>query len=292
MKSLVSRLLLASLGLASMVPPAQAASELAKIKLYALTKSHQLIAISADQPGKIIRSVTLSGLADDEHVLGIDYRVAYGTLFALGSSGRIFTVDVERGALTPVGDARFGLKLEGERVGFDFNPAADRIRIVTDRGQNLRAHPETGALIDFKPDETGLQPDGALTYAAGDTHAGMAPRIIAAAYTYNTENEKLTTNFAIDAAQGSLVRQGSTEGQQPVVSPNSGQLSTIGALGIGTIVDAHFDIADVTNTALAAIQTAGVAAPTLYRIDLASGEAEPLGVIGTGEALRGLAIEP
>lgn len=292
MKSLVSRLLLASLGLASMLPPAQAASELAKIKLYALTKSHQLIAISADQPGKIIRSVTLSGLADDEHVLGIDYRVAYGTLFALGSSGRIFTVDLDRGALTPVGDARFGLKLEGERVGFDFNPAADRIRIVTDRGQNLRAHPETGALIDFKPDESGLQPDGALTYAAGDPHAGMAPRIIAAAYTYNTENDKLTTNFAIDAAQGSLVRQGSAEGQQPVVSPNTGQLSTVGTLGIGTIVDAHFDIADVTNTALAAIQTAGAAAPTLFRIDLASGKAEPLGVIGTGEALRGLAIEP
>ena len=301
MRSLVSRLVVSTLStaLAGLATPVIADAERtpAGITLHALTQTaasdaYQLIAISAAQPGRIARSVTLSGLEDGERLLGIDYRVAYGVMFALGSSNRVFTVDVVSGALTPVGTSAFASGLEGERFGFDFNPAADRIRIVSERGLNLRVHPETSAIVDYEPDEAGLQPDAALSYAVGDLHAGQAPRIVAAAYTYNTEDEKLTTNFAIDAERGMLVRQGSIEGQQPAVSPNSGQLHTVGALGIEGIVDAHFDISDVTNTALAAVITTTDARPTLYRIDLGSGKAEPIGIIGTADSVLGLAIEP
>lgn len=290
----ISRLTLPMLGLcaAAFAVPAFAQTTLDKIRLYAVSESHQLIAVSAAEPQKITRSVTLYGLAPNERILGIDYRVAYGVMFALGSSGRVFTVDVDSGALKPVGDAPFALALEGTRFGFDFNPAADRIRIVSDRGQNLRAHPETGALVDFKPDTEGLQPDGALAFTSDDANAGRTPRVIAAAYTYNNDNEKLTTNFAIDGELGALVRQGSVEGVEPVVSPNSGQLSTVGALGVAGISDAHFDISDVTNTALAALSTRAAPAPTLYRIDLATGQASAIGTIGNGEPLRGIAIEP
>ena len=240
MRSLVSRLVVSTLStaLAGLATPVIADAERtpAGITLHALTQTaasdaYQLIAISAAQPGKIARSVTLSGLEAGERLLGIDYRVAYGVLFALGSSNRVFTVDVVSGALTPVGTSAFASRLEGERFGFDFNPAADRIRIVSDRGQNLRVHPETGAVLDYKPDQAGLQADAALSYAADDPHAGQAPQLVAAAYTYNTEDEKLTTNFAIDAARATLVRQGSIEGQQPVVSPNSGQLHTVARWG-------------------------------------------------------------
>ena len=290
----ISRLTLPMLGLcaAAFAVPAFAQTTLDKIRLYAVSESHQLIAVSAAEPQKITRSVTLYGLAPNERVLGIDYRVAYGVMFALGSSGRVFTVDVDSGALKPVGDTPFALALEGERFGFDFNPAADRIRIVSDRGQNLRAHPETGALVDFKPDTEGLQPDGALAFRSDDANAGRTPRVIAAAYTYNNDNEKLTTNFAIDGDLGALVRQGSVEGAEPVVSPNTGQLTTVGALGVAAITDAHFDISDVTNTALAALTTRDVPTPTLYRIDLATGQANAIGTIGNGEPLRGIAIEP
>ena len=290
----ITRLALPMLGLcaAAFAVPALAQTTLDKIRLYAVSESHQLIAVSAADPQKITRSVTLYGLAPNERVLGIDYRVAYGVMFALGSSGRVFTVDVDSGALKPVGDTPFALALEGERFGFDFNPAADRIRIVSDRGQNLRAHPETGALVDFKPDTEGLQPDGALAFRSDDANAGRTPRVIAAAYTYNNDNEKLTTNFAIDGEFGALVRQGSVEGVEPVVSPNSGQLSTVGALGVAGISDAHFDISDVTNTALATLSTRAAPTPTLYRIDLATGQASAIGTIGNGEPLRGIAIEP
>lgn len=286
---LAASLMLAAL---TITGTASAAGPLTQMRLFAVTASHQLIAVSAAEPGKIARSVKLVGLAADERILGIDYRVAHGTLYALGSSGRVFTVDTETGTLRPVGSESFAIALDGTHFGFDFNPAADRIRIVSGRGQNLRAHPETGALVDFQPDQAGLQPDGALAYDEGDPRHGHAADIVAAAYTYNTENEKLTTNYAIDRAAGTLARQGSIEGATPVVSPNSGRLRTVGSLGVRAIVDAHFDISDVSNTALAALITADQPAPTLYRIDLASGQAAAIGRIGAGEALRGLAIEP
>ena len=272
--------------------PAEPQGTQRKELVRAVTQDHRLVSFNAGQPGRLLSDVKLSGLASGETVLGIDYRVAKGDLYALGSSGRVFRVDVTTGALTPVGSKPFALKLEGRRFGFDFNPAADRIRIVSDTGQNLRAHPDSGELVDGSADQAGLQPDGRLQYADGDAHAAVAPQIVAAGYTYNKDNEKITTNYAIDAATGTLVRQGSVEGVQPVVSPNLGRLFTVGTLGVGTVTDAHFDIADLNNAALAALTTGGDATVQLYEIDLNTGRASRIGRVADGKPLRGIAIDP
>lgn len=118
------------------------------------------------------------------------------------------------------------------------------------------------------------------------------PRIVAAAYTYNKKDSKLTTNYAIDADQGTLVRQGSLEGVEPVVSPNLGRLTTVGALGVGPLRDASFDISDLSNRALAVLRTASDARSRLYGIDLSTGRATLLGTVGDGAPLVGMAIEP
>ena len=83
--------------------------------------------------------------------------------------------------------------------------------------------------------------------------------------------------------------QGSLEGATPAVSPNTGLLSTVGPLGVKGFSDAAFDIADIDNTALAALRTDRT---RLYRIDLKSGQAQRIGPVGTGTPIRGLAIEP
>lgn len=258
----------------------------------AVTQSHHLVSFNAGQPGRLLSDVALQGLAAGETVLGIDYRVARGELYALGSSGRVFRVDTASGQLTPVGNETFAQPLNGRQFGFDFNPAADRIRIVSDTRQNLRAHPDTGALVDAATDTPGLQADGTLHYAAGDANEKVAPRLVAAGYTYNKDNEKITTNYAIDAATGALVRQGSIEGVQPVVSPNLGKLYTVGPLGVAGLTDAHFDIADLNNAAFAVLATAKDASAQFYEIDLKTGKATRIGKVGSGEALRGIAIEP
>lgn len=260
--------------------------------VWAVTSGHDLLRVRAGQPGTVQVRLKLSGLAAGERVLGIDYRVARGVLHALGSSGRLYTVNTGTGALTALGSAPFAQALQGQAHGFDFNPAADRIRIVSDTGQNLRAHPDTGALVDASPDQPGLQTDGALRYADADPHAGRAPRIEAAAYTYNKNSDKLTTNYAIDASLGTLVTQGSVEGRTPVVSPNSGLLFTVGSLGLGPVRQVSFDIADINNVALVALSAGRDTASTLHVIDLASGQARRLGVIGDGTPVIAIAIEP
>lgn len=250
-----------------------------KETLFAVTDAAELIKFNAGQPRRILERKPLQGLEAGERLLGIDFRVARGVLFALSSAGKLYTIDVASGRLTRVGTQ--AVSLPAGRYGVDFNPVADRIRVVADSGLNLRLHPDTGAVAATDP---------ALAYAPGDLAFGKVPQVAAAAYTYNKSNDKLTTNYAIDLAAGSLLTQGSKEGVEPPVSPNTGRLYTVGALGTGPLEDAAFDIADINNAALAALRQGG--RTRLHLLDLASGRATLLGTVGDGRALWGLAIEP
>ena len=263
-----------------------------KETLVGVTESHKLVRFNGGQPQKVTVVGTVAGLQSGESIVGIDYRVSRGVLFALGSTGRIYTVDAKTARATAVGGAPLAIGLSVNEFVFDFNPAVDRIRIASDSGQNFRGHPDTGAAVDSDPNAPGVQGDGKLAYAAGDSNAGKAPRVVAAGYTYNKQNEKITTNFAIDAATGSLVTQGTREGVAPAVSPNTGQLFTVGALGIGHFSRANFDISDVNNAAYVGAEVDGRRGTRVYSVDLASGKATFIGTVGGGERLRGLAIEP
>lgn len=245
--------------------------------LLALTLDNALLRIDAHQPGQVRQRVPLSGLPDGESLVGMDFRVAQGVLYGLTSGGRLVTVDTATGTLKPVGDAP-PAALQGRRFGMDFNPAADRVRVVSDSGQNLRLHPDTGAVAATDP-----------PLSAG-TDGAPAPRLAGAAYTYNKTDEKLTTNYAIDIGRGWLVTQGSVEGRTPAVSPNTGRVFDVGALGTGALEDAAFDITDTDNTALAALRAGG--RTRLVRIDLSTGRAMSLGLLADGGAIRALAIEP
>jgi hypothetical protein len=271
-------------------PPAPGAAQ--RELVVAVTASHELITFNAGQPERILERRPVTGLAAGERLVGIDFRVARGVLYALSQTGRLYTLDIPTGALKPVGAAPAALALSGSVFGFDFNPAADRIRVVSSTGQNLRLHPDTGAVVDGDPAVDGVQPDPALRYAASDVNARRAPDIAGAAYTYNTQDSKLTTNYAIDRALGALVMQGSREGATPVVSPNTGQLRTVGALGLGPLTEVAFDIADVGNTALIAVRTPTDNQTRLHLVDLATGATKPLGKVGEGAPLLGMAIEP
>lgn len=277
----------ALLGCASVPEPV---GEPRKETVFGVTAAHELIRFNAGQPQKVLSRQKISGLASGDTIVGIDYRVARGVLYAMSSRGQLYTLDTATGALRTVGSAPAVLPLAGPLFGFDFNPAADRIRVVGASGQNLRLHPDTGAVVDGDPTREGLQPDGALAYAASDINAGKSPTVVAAGYTYNKQDEKLTTNYAIDRRLGVLVMQGSKEGATPVVSPNTGQLRTVGSLGLGELADASLDIADLSNAAFAALRTD--TRTRLYQIDLDSGRARLIGTVGDGGALLGIAVEP
>lgn len=285
--------LLLAAGLVLLSACAVPTARLPQDTVYAVTTRHELIRFKADRPAQVLERRSLGGLTAGDSLRGIDYRVARGVLYALAGSGRLYTVDVAQARLVPVtAAAPVPWPVQGDVTGFDFNPTVDRIRVVSSAAQNLRLHPETNAVVDGNPAEPGLQLDGVLHYAVGDRHAGRTPNLAGVAYTYNKKNEKITTNYAIDRTLGALLMQGSAEGTEPVVSPNTGQLRTVGLLGTGPLAEAHFDISDIANTALLAARPAGQTQMRLYQVDLSSGRATDIGVIGQGESLAGMAIEP
>jgi hypothetical protein len=265
--------------LAACASPPEPIGEPRKETVFAVTDTAELIKFNAGQPQRVLARQPLQGLDAGDQLLGIDFRVARGVLYALSASGKVYTIDTASAKLTRIGTQ--AVALAPGRWEIDFNPVADRIRVVAGHGANLRLHPDTGALAATDP---------APAYAAADKAAGKAPQVAAAAYTYNKANDKLTTNYAIDIGLGTLVTQGSKEGAEPVVSPNTGQLFTVGPLGTGPVEAAAFDIADIGNTALAALRIGG--RTRLHLVDLASGQATAIGTVGDGHALWGLAIEP
>lgn len=262
---------------------------------FALTTGNRLIRFNAGQPGRLLSSVALSGLRPGEEILGIDFRVAPGKLYALGRTGsesRLLLVDPASGKVSQVGSNPLFTPLIGSEFGFDFNPTVDRIRVVSDTGQNLRLHPDTGEVVDADPASPGLEIDTPLAYDKTDRNAKLRPAIVAAAYTYNKKNEKITTNFAIDARAGTLVIQGSPEGDRPMVSPNTGRLRTVKPLGIGAAERVGFDIADLTGAAFISVTRPGGNRSTFHLVDLATGRTTLLGTIGGSEAVRGISFEP
>ena len=144
------------------------------------------------------------------------------------------------------------------RSGISFNPQADRLRLVSADGQNLRVNVVLGATAVDTP----------LAYAPSDRNAGKRPRIAGAAYTNAVPDAPTTKLFDIDAAQDVLVLQD---------PPNDGVLATVGTLDADFAPICGFTIVtDASGVDRAYAATGG----KLYTVDLATGHATPIGAIG------------
>jgi hypothetical protein len=166
--------------------------------------------------------------------------------------------------------------LNGSRYGFDFNPVADRLRIVSNADQNLRVNVATGVTTT----------DTTLSYASGDPGFGQNPNIVGSAYTNNFAGSATTTLYGIDSVRNTLVIQN---------PPNAGQLTTVGALGLDASqlvgFDIFTDLSSGTNTGYAVLQNITEGVSRFFSIDLATGQATQVGV-EMGDLLDGLAIVP
>ncbi len=247
--------------------------------IYALTANNNLIAFNSVTPGTITRTVAITGLTAGEMLLGIDFRPNTNQLYAVSSANRLYSINTTTGAATVVGAAAFTPALNGTVFGFNFNPAVDRIRLVSDAEQNLRLHPDTGVVAAT---------DSPLAYAASDANVGANPNVVGVAYTNSFRGTTSTTLYGIDSNLDALVRQGSVGGAP--VSPNGGQLFTVGALGVNTTSQVGFDILAPGDTALAALTPQGSTSSSLYSINLLSGTATLIGTIGGNQMIRGLAV--
>ena len=216
--------------------------------------------------GRVTKTVTISGISGT--VLGIDVRPADGMLYAVVSDGSVVTIDPASGVATPKSKLDTTLPA-GVVATIDFNPAADRLRIIGSDGTNLRANVDDGKVTK----------DGQLKFADADAMKGRTPKVVAGAYTNSTKGAKETALFDIDAS-GALLKQ---------APPNDGVLTTVGMLGMSGEGVAF----DILSDGKGGNQAWAMSGDTLYKIDLMSGRGESVGKIaGVSGAVRDIAVLP
>ena len=235
------------------------------LKAFGLTDDGRLVRFSTRAPERARSVGYIAGLsATDTALVGIDFRVQDGQLYGVGNFGGVYTIDTKTAQATLVNTLT--IPLSGKSFGVDFNPAADRLRIISDTGQNL-AHNvnQGGATVANAP----------LTYTAPPAAAVVANGVTAAAYTNNDLNQPATgtTLFDVDTMLDQIVIQS---------PPGNGILVATGQLGFDAGAQAGLDIYSrlsngitVSNHAFATLATNGKYA--LFGINLLSGRSTWLG---------------
>ena len=220
------------------------------VNFTALASNNTILTFNARNLATPTSTTTIVGLPTSESIVSIDYRPATGQLYAVGSSSRLYFINEKSGVATALGAGSFSPIVAGANVSLDFNPTVDRIRLVTESGQNLRLHPELGTVVST---------DGVI-------NGGTNPKIGAVAYTNSMAGATATMLYDIDFEQDKLYMQ---------TPPNDGGLQLVGDLGVNFQGVGDMDILADNSTALAVTNNANVS--TLYTIDLATGKAVDVG---------------
>jgi len=214
----------------------------------------------------------------------MDVRPANNTLYLLGynsttGAAQIYTINAATGVARAVSTTPVMLVLGTGKVSVDFNPMADRIRVIGRNGNSYRLNPVDGTLSAT---------DTPLAYATGDANAGSTPNIGAVAYTNSVVSPSATTLYDYDLNLNILATQN---------PPNNGTLNTVGATGItvnattpNVDMDIFYDPATATNLAYLVANTGTNTNSSLYMLNLGSGATMALGAIGNGIAARDIAI--
>lgn len=226
-----------------------------------LSGDKTLVWFDTDKPADA-KKIEVTGV-DKLH--GIDLRSSDNLIYGLAGDGSLVTINLDSGAATVVSKLS-QLPPDGAMVSIDFNPAADKLRVMASDGTNLRVDPASGKVTQ----------DGKLAFEAGDPSAEMPAEIIATAYTNSFGKPEKTAMYDIHS-DGLFLQQ---------TKPNDGTLKTIGKLGIEPAETVAFDIhttEDGTNTAWLA--TGGA----LYKVNMESGAADKAGD-GVDAGLRDLTI--
>ncbi len=203
-------------------------------------------------------SKPVTGLAAGDVLIGIDMRPLNGQLYGLGINSNVYTINTASGLAT----LAFTLipTLSGTSFGMDFNPTVDRLRIVSNTGQNLRFNPNNGIVIV----DLNLNPG--------------TPNISAVAYTNNFAGSTMTELYGLDYTTNKFIE---------IDPPNAGTIVEIGNTNVNVPEANGFDIGGTSNDGYAVFKSGY--STKIYRINTTSGYAYPTGSIGNS-TINGFAI--
>ncbi|GLZ38090.1 DUF4394 domain-containing protein [Actinokineospora sp. NBRC 105648] len=263
--------LLSVVGAVSVGAAGSSAAQTTGLRAFGITADGTLMVVfSTDRPQVLDWVRVVTGLNGDTALIGIDFRVQNGLLYGVGNAGGVYAITTPPTTPDVVVKkvSQLSVPLWGNNFDVDFNPAADRLRVISDQGQNLRHNLTDGSTTE----------DAILT-----TPPSLGPTrgVTAAAYTNNDLNpDTATTLFDINTATDQVVVQ----------SPaNNGTLAPTGALGIDAGPNAGLDIySDLVNgkpvsaTAFATLTSGNSNETALYNVNLLTGAATAVGKFPLG----------
>lgn len=253
-----------------------------------------LTSFDSSTPGTLILPVTtITGVGANEFLTGIDFRPTNGQLYALSvnantGASNLYTINTATAVATLVGG--LGVTINpGDRVGMDFNPAADlsgaaSLRVITQSGQNLAVNANTGVAT--------------VQSTINTTPAGGI--ITSSAYTNNDLDPTTgTTLYGIDPFRDTLLVN-VDDPSTAAPAPADGLYNTVGSglgVDVGTNSYGGFDISTVggVNTAfLATNPSDNTSLPSFYTVNLTTGAATLVGRIGGSNSVffvDGIAVQ-
>ncbi|MFD7917582.1 DUF4394 domain-containing protein [Streptomyces sp. NPDC059752] len=239
-----------------------------------LTGDQRLVEFDVNRPSKTWSVGKVSGLRDDALLVGIDFRVQNEKLYGVGDRGGVYTLNTSNAKAVKV--SQLTVALAGSAFGVDFNPAANRLRVISDTGQNLRHNiDDAAAALTTTVDGTLTNPTAPPSTARGVTGA---------AYTNNDLNAATTTSlFVLDTMADRISLQ----------SPaNAGTLAPTGSLGVNAGPDSgfdiHYDSSAGTNHGFAALNAGS--GYRLYGVDVLTGKATDKGAFPKSYQVTDLAL--
>ncbi len=235
--------------------------------IYATDNAGNLLRFREQSP-ELVRAKAITGLPMGVSLKGIDFRPATGDLYALGSDKVVYRVNPDTAIAVAEGPAfeSMAAALNGDKIGFDFNPTVDKIRVTSDADDNIRLDPDPGSLLAT---DTKLTPADVTVVGSAYTNSSFVAF---------ANRPAATMLFAYDTSGGG----DRLWLQNPA---NAGTLMNPLRTRIDLGSDVGFDIAGAQNQGYVAGAPSGRSGARLYTVDITSGKTRQLGRIGGGNTV-------
>jgi hypothetical protein len=228
------------------------------LDMVVLTDRNELVSFDSTRP-TATSMVAVQGTV--ARLLGIDLRPADLKLYGVDAAGGVYRIEPRTGMTEKVSTLSVRLEVP-ESALVDFNPQANRLRVIGPAGQSLRVNVDTGEAVV----------DGRIAYAAGDANVGKLPLVTAGAYLNSVAGTTQTQLFNFDSGHGFYTIQD---------PPNAGVLNTIAPLGLPP--ESRIDAADIhTDKSMTVYSAFVVRANRLYSFSVANGRLTEIGPIAVG----------
>lgn len=248
-----------------------------------------LVTFDSEDPATIRDMYTISGMTSGQTMMAIDFRPADMNLYGLGYNStnaqyQLYRIDLSTGAAVAVNTTPYSINLgTNTKIGFDFDPVTDRIRVTGSNGLNVMMSATTGAVVAT---------DSAFHYGQGDANFGANASINAIAYTNSYNGTTSSQLLGLDVTTGSLVMLSGNGGSMSMLSTlvNIGSYIGGGSNNNGSI-DFYYDHATNANMGyMASNQGSGSNAyGNFYSMTSTGGSVQHKGDVGQGVPVQDIA---